>query len=278
MQDSLKSTGDFALVERILELGGASAKVNSDGDKPFAIVPDGCKAISMADYFPPTRIKRQVTLLEAGSFADYVNKFKSPNTLIFAVVSETGVTFKAMLDYHNPAPDLKPAYCEHIAVFSAIETPEWKTWRDADRQVMSQVEFATWIEDNAKLFVEPDGADLLELIRSLHGHQNARFNQAIRLDNGAFSVGYDEDVVVKSANVTKAGSMELPPVLKAGISVFQGSTPYEVAARLKSRVSERQLKLFFETIAKHEIVRESIMLLVKQISEATTIIPLLGNP
>jgi uncharacterized protein YfdQ (DUF2303 family) len=216
--------------------------------------------------------------MEAGSFSDYVNKFKSLNTLIFALVSETGCTFKAMLDYHNPAPDLKPAYCEHVAIFSAIETPEWRTWREADRQVMSQVEFATWIEDNAKLFVEPDGADLLELIRSLHGHNNARFNTAVRLDNGAFSVGYDEDVVVKSANVTKSGSMELPPVLKAGIAVFQGSAKYEVSARLKSRVNDRQLKLFFETISRHEIVRESIMLLVKQISEATTIIPLIGNP
>ena len=50
-----------------------------------------------------------------------------------------------------------------------------------------------------------------------------------------------------------------------------------MSARLKSRVAERRLVLFFETIAKHEIVRESIMLLTKKISESTTIIPLLGN-
>ena len=49
-------------------------------------------------------------------------------------------------------------------------------------------------------------------------------------------------------------------------------------ARLKSRCEDRKLSLFFETIAQHTIVRESILLLVKQISDGTKIIPMLGNP
>jgi hypothetical protein len=36
--------------------------------------------------------------------------------------------------------------------------------------------------------------------------------------------------------------------------------------------------LFFETINSHTIVRESIMLAVKEVSEKTGIIPLLGSP
>jgi uncharacterized protein YfdQ (DUF2303 family) len=244
---------------------------------PFVVIPQSQKVESLEELFPPARIKRTVNLLEAGSFIEYVNRFKTANTLIFANVSETGANFTAMLDYHGAAPDLKPAYCAHVAKFEAVETPEWKIWKAANRKPMNQVDFATFLEDNQSLFVEPTGADLLELVRTLHGHRNARFNTALRLDNGSYSVSYDEDVVVKGTSTAKSGEMELPPLIQAGLAVFQGADAYKVSARLKSRCEDRRLVLFFETVALHQIVRESIMLLVKQISEGTKIVPMLGN-
>lgn len=266
-------------VNRLMELGGNfKPQLPGEGGVPFILVPSGMKAESLAGFLPPPRIKRKVTLLEANSFADYVNRFKSRDTLIFVTVTETGCTFTAMLDYHSQTPELKPSYCEHQATFTAVETPDWKVWKEADREKMEQVDFAEWIENNARLLVEPAGADLLELVRSLHGHKNARFLQSIRLDNGAYSVNYDEDVVIKGGNSTQAGALELPPTIKAGIAVFQGADKYAVDARLKTRIEERQLILYFETVALTEIVRESILLLVEQISEKTSIVPLIGTP
>ena len=223
-------------------------------------------------------------MLEAGSFADYVNRFKTENTLIFASVSESGATFTAMLDYHAAAPALTAARCEHVAVFSTIQTPEWKTWMEANRKPMDQVAFATWIEDNLRLFVSPEGsaapsgAELLELVKSLHGHSNARFNTALRLNTGAYSVAYEEDVAIRGTSTTQAGDIELPPEIVSGIAPFQGGPPYEIHARLKSRVTDRKLVLWFETIAVPNIVRDSILALVKQVEAQTKIIPLLGNP
>jgi len=233
---------------------------------------------SLEQYFPPTRIQQRVILLEAGSFIEYVNHFKGPDTLIFANVSETGADFTAVLDYHGAAPELDPAYCSHIAKFTAIETPEWKTWKAANRQAMDQVKFATFLEDNLTLFVDPSGAALLELVKSLHGHRNARFTSSLRLDNGSYAVSYDEDISVRGTSSTQSGALELPPVIKAGMRVFQGADAYEIPARLKSRCEERKLVLYFETIGLPTIVRESILLLVKQIEDGTSIIPLLGNP
>ena len=247
------------------------------GAVPFVVIPSAQKVESLEDYFPPARIKRTVMLLEAGSFIEYVKRFKTSDTLIFANVSETGARFTAMLDYHGPAPELKPAYCSHVATFEAIETPEWKIWKVANRKTMNQVEFATFLEDNQSVFVEPTGAALLELVRTLHGHRNARFNTSLRLDNGSYSVSYDEEVVVKGSSSTVGGTMDLPPMIEAGLAVFQGADKYKVAARLKSRCEDRRLVLFYETVALHQIVRESIMLLVKQIADGTEIVPMLGN-
>jgi hypothetical protein len=74
----------------------------------------------------------------------------------------------------------------------------------------------------------------------------------------------------------KQATSALPPMIMGGIAVFQGSNPYMVPARLKSRCEDRRLVLFFETVALHAIVRESILLLVKQVAEKTKIVPLLG--
>jgi len=267
-------------VDRLMELGGNfEPQEPGNGGVPFILVPERMKVESLAHLLPPPRIERTVTLLEAGSFADYVNKFKSLDSLIFVTVTETGCTFRAMLDYHSAAPELKPAYCKHQAVFSAVETPDWKVWKEADRKRMKQIDFAEFIENNSRLMVEPTGADLLELVRSLHGHKNARFNMETRLDNGAYSVTYDEDITIRGGGTSSAfGTLELPPTIKAGIAVFQGADKYAVEARLKSRIEERKLILYFETIAITEIVRESILLLVSQISEKTGIVPLVGTP
>lgn len=269
-------------LDRLLELGANLAHVKNlpaeDGHVPFGIIPSGCKAEDLSKFFPLQRIVQSVKLLEAGSFIDYVNRYKTGDTLIFSAISETGVEFTALMDYHTAAPALCPGYCSHRATFVAIETPEWKVWKAANRLAMTQVGFATFLEDNLSLFVQPTGAELLEMVRSLHGHRNARFNTALRLDNGSYSVSYDEDVVVKGSSITSNGELELPPTITAMLAVFQGSDPYAVQARLKSRCEDRKLVLFYETISLAKIIRESILLLVEQVAEKTGIVPLLGSP
>lgn len=265
-------------VDRLVELGvSPEPETVSDGD-PFVVVPSGMKVESLAHLCPPKRIKQTPRFNEVGSFIDYVNRFKTEETLVFANVTENSAEFSAVLDYHAAAPALKPAFCHHTAGFKTMETPEWRAWLKANREPMDQVKFATWLEDNLSLLVEPSGADLLELVRSLHGHKNARFNTALRLDNGAYSVGYEEEIAVKGTSTQRSGEMELPATITAGIAPFQGAEKYKVTARLKSRVSDRQLFLWFETIALHVIVRDSVLLLTKQIAEKTKIIPLIGTP
>lgn len=269
-----------AAINRVLELSAKLGQpiATGEGGVPVILVPSGMKAESLAPYLPPPRIKRTVTLLEASSFVDYVNRFKTSNTLIFANVTETDASFFALLDYHAPAPELTPAYCEHAAKFALIRTPEWKVWTEQDRDPMSQVDFATWLEDNLTLFTEPTGAALLELIQTLSGKQDVRFNSAVRLQSGANKLHFDEDVVLRGASSTTEGDVELPSVLVAGIAPFQGAPKYEVRARLKYRIESRRLSLWFETIGIHVIIRDSILLVTKEVSEKTGIIPLLGNP
>lgn len=266
-------------INRIAELGAVSItpKVHSEGGKPFVIIPDGTKAEDVSGFFPASYIRRSVSLLEADSFADYVNRFKTDDTLLFAAVTEQGCTLKAILDYHTAAPELIPHRCEHVASYATIETPEWKTWMAANRKAMSQVDFATWLEDNSTMFVNPKGADLLELVQTLVGKCDVRFVSGVRLRDGANRLNYEEDVILKGQSTTTSDAVDLPTTLAVGIAPFQGAPKYQITARLKFRIEGRKLSLWFETVAPHTIIRECVLAVVKQVAEKTGITPLLGN-
>ncbi len=277
-----------------------SARVPGSGGVPYTFVPAGHQLQSLEHLMPPQRIKQMPHFIDAGSFSDYVNRFKDPATLIFAQVTPTGATLKALLDYHVPPgrpvdglaedggfpkSDVQtpsaPRYCHHQAFLTLVETEDWKRWIAANRKAMTQVEFATWLEDNAALFNSVKdgalkGADLLELVATLHGKTDVRFNTMIRLKDGANRLNYEEDVGVQGQ--LRSESMDLPPIITAALQPFDGGPTYQVDARLKTRVEGRKLSLWFETVALHKIVRDAILDTVKEVTKATGIIPLLGTP
>jgi uncharacterized protein YfdQ (DUF2303 family) len=183
------------------------------------------------------------------------------------------------LDYHSPILNDAPVpdYCDHIASFSTTPTPEWSEWLKANRKPMQQVEFATWLEDNLHLFTQKGGngtaksgptpADLLELVKTLHGKQSANFGQSIRLDNGAHSCRFEETIDVKGT--MRSGEVILPPFIYGGFALFQGMPAYLVQARLKTRLENRKLVLFFETVALEKTVRDCLDLVTERIEEKT---------
>lgn len=279
-------------LNKILTLGAKETPIkninNTGGEKPFAIVPNDCCALDLSPYFPPQRINQKVLLLDAGSFVDYVNRYKTDRTLIFADVTETSASFIAALDYHGAAPELKPEYISHRAQFDTIQTTEFKAWLAANRKAMTQVEFATWLEDNAKLFTEPSGADLLELVQTLFGKQDVRFTSGVRLQSGGNKLQYDEDVELSGKQA--GGTVEIPKEITATFAPFQGAAAYVIRARLKYRIESRKLTLWFETIALPDVIRHSILSIVNQIAapqrtgedkllltSGTGIVPLLGK-
>ncbi len=265
-------------VDRIAEFGAKAPElVTIEGGRPVVVVPSACEVKSLAAFFPPLRIERKVVLLEHGSFADYVNRFKTGNTVIFADVTDTGAKFTALLDYHGAAPELVPAHCAHVAMFETLPTAEWKDWMANNGQRMNQEAFATFLEEHQKMIQDPPGAELLEMVQSLTGKNDARFNMGVKLKSGAINFKYEEDVVLKGTASTKEGELEFPSSLKAGIAPFQGTDPYEVNARLKFRIESRRLNLWYETITPHLIVRDAVLGITKAISEKTSLLPFIGR-
>jgi uncharacterized protein YfdQ (DUF2303 family) len=270
---------DSVGVNRIAELGAheIELRVNSDGIKPFTTVHGDTRIEDLSEFFPAKQIEQHVALLDAQSFIDYVNRYKTDRTLLFCSVGDLGATFKAILDFHGAAPDLKPGECEHTAAYATTATAEWTSWMANNRQAKNQRQFAEWLEDNAPLFVSPSGADLLELVTTLEGKSDVRFVSATRLQSGGSKLDFNEDVTLKGITNAQQGFVELPKIVKAGIAPFLGAPKYEVEARLKFRIESSKLTLWLETISPHTIVRDSVKAVVKEVADKTGIIPLLGS-
>ena len=266
-------------IQAALDAGRALGKTElimaTAGGAPLAIIPKDYKAeiIDLAKieaYMPkPFRKKGTFAMGDTDSFVRYFNEHKAPASRIFADVDDSGGSFKGVLNFH----DAEPAFGDHIVTFALEQTLEWKRWTAANKVRMSQVEFATFLEENSQLFADPKGADLLELIQTLEGKSNVSINQAIKLQNGQLKVQYVEEVELKGISSTQAGTMVLPTILNVGIAPFHGTKPYAIKARLRYRIESRKITLWYETIDAHLIVREVCKQVVALIVEKTEVTP-----
>lgn len=341
-------------LDKLLLVGGQLTGIQqAPSGEHFIVLPNG-SIQSLAGMMPPTRIRAEVSMTDADSFSDYVNRYKNANTTIFAAIEEGGARLTAVIDYHeapkrpvldqvdsmeqianrcyteyceqvggkafngDPLPKWEefqadpakakqvagwyqvarlsgaksaavptdevsameqPRYCSHLAVLELEQTADWAAWLAADRKIRTQADMAMWLEEYSHMFNHKDclfkGAELLELITTLYAKQDVSYNSLVRLQTSGFSCNYQEATEVGGSQ--GGGKFALPPIIQAGLQPFEGGDNYLVSARLKARIENRQLKLWFETVQLQKIIRDSIIATVKKVSQKTGIIPLIGH-
>lgn len=272
-----------SVVKELLAAGGAmSAKpVDVPLAEPHVLVPPNY-SLKMVPI-PEGKVSRQVKFQDVTSFAEYVNRYMiQGGTLILANVGATQCTLKALIDY-NPDPVLlrgqAPAsWWSHEAVLECVLTPDWKLWMEnnGSNELFTQTEFAQFLEDNERLFRSPGAAELLELVTTLEGKSNVRFNAAVRLQNGKSRLDFEEDVSLQGG--TGTGAIEVPKELVLAIIPFEnGPKAYEVRARLRYRIQSRSLVFWYETIVPHLILRDAAQAVMDAVREKVKCPLLIGN-
>jgi len=266
-------------VQALLDAGRSmGAVVSSFGSVPTVVIPQGYKLETLKHE--AAKVPRSVTFTEPESFAAYVKRFTTAGTLIFASVSDTGCKLVAHLDYHNETT-LETAlnaraWSTHQAHLTLEVTQEWATWmkRNGGEKPFTQTEFALFLEDNERVFESPSGADLLELVSTLEGKSNVRFNTAIRLNSGKNKLDFEEDVELRGGVV--AGSMEVPAKLLLLIQPFSGVPHYRVQARLRYRIVSKALVFWYETVTPHLVIRDAAKAVLLTVADETKVPVLIG--
>jgi len=224
------------LIDSIINALSAK-KIEDNAD--FAVVPEGYSLTDLEQFKDaPRRIKTRIELRSAQSFCDYVIKFAADGASVFCDLK--GQTFTAVLDYH--VDDSTPAWAGHKATYTCPIDSRWKTWTGRNGKQMSQVEFAQFIEDNLPDIVHPAGTDMLTISRNLQAKKKVDFKSDQNLSNGDIQFTYNE------TTTGTAGQLEIPQEFTLGIPVYEGGAPYEVKARLRYRISEGKLTMWYDLV------------------------------
>ena len=249
---------ELAIKELIAQ--GAAQSINKElGNKPFAVIPNDYKAQDLESFLnAPTRVRQRIETKTVESFTNYVKRYAEDASTIFADVDSR--SFRCIIDYHDEADG--PSWGDHIVNYSCPLSREWLEWTKFDRQKMNQVSFAEFLENRAADVVEPSGVELLDIAEKFQVVRKAVFGSSVRLSSGEMQFQYSE--------TNQKGTIEIPEKFKVGVAPFHNGEKYAVEARLRYRIKEGELSLWYELVEPEKVVEDAFAAVVDQIKESAT--------
>lgn len=240
------------------------------GQLPYALVPEGYELEKLEGILPePTRKRGGTKLNDAASFIAVVNDQKSDSTRLYSTVSPP--TFQAVF---NDVADV-PGWRDHRASYHAPLSPEWLIWTDSSGKQRNQTEFAAFIEANMLDIIEPDGAVVLEVSRTLEAKKKVEFASSVRLSDGSVQFNYEEDVQGSALK----GQLKVPESFVLAIPVFENGDPWRIEAKLRYRIAEGgKLTIWYELVRPHKVIEAAVKELRAKIAEETGLSILVGAP
>ena len=260
----------------------------NDGSLQYLLLPPGWQHKVLDEEHvlaAPRRLKAKPALRDKASFIAYVQRH-APNHSRPSVDARTlwctadwtagQLAFHAVLDDHHPHQD-SSAWRDHVASYTPQTSVEWKRWHAQDRKAMSQVEFASFVEDNRASIASVDGfptsAQMFEMAINMEATQDVRFKSAIRLQSGGTQLQFIADDDKQTVE-----RMQLFERFAIGIPVFWQGDAYQITARLKYRVRDGKVS-FWDEMERTDVVFEAAAkTLVDDIRTGTGVPFFFGSP
>lgn len=239
------------------------------GETPYTVVPEGYEVKNLESLLAnPTRKRGSVTLRDVKSFVTLVKAETTVSTRIYGNYNNPG--FVAVFNDHGITG---AGWQDHRAVFHCPVSTEWTTWTKNSGNRMNQEQFAQFIEDNLPDIAQPPAADMLEISRTLEAKKKVNFASGVRLSNGQNQLTYEEEISGTAAK----GQIQVPEEFTIGIPVLEGGIKYAVTARLRYRILEGKMQMWFELVRPHKILEDAIKEVWFQIEQDTGINVLNGG-
>lgn len=260
-------------------------ELKMEGCAPRLVWPADKSVTNLEGALPaPLRKRGSAKLVDAESFASFVNAFKRPGTVLTGDANERGGGFVALFDYHVPgSTDAGAQWTEHSAVMTLEPTPEWARWINVSGKDLDQRTFAEFLEDNAVDLVVPEGTagagfptqqELMSVASTLQIKTDVKFASAVKLQNGQVQLGYVENI---EGGHGANGSMPIPERFGLAIAPFRGTPKYLVTARLRYRGTGGKAVFKIEIERPHKIVESAFNDVRKKLHELTGILPIVGS-
>lgn len=248
-------------VDEILRVGALAADIKDLDGHPLLVIPENSSVVSLEEFLPsPLRKTASLRMRDEKSFVAYFNLHKTEASQVYGQINPPKL--KGVIDDSSAT---EAGWREHVVSYDCPLSRQWVAWADKDGKPQSQEEFATFIERNLLDIVEPSCAEMLEISRSFEAKKKVDFKSAIRLDNGQVQFGYEEEVQGTAAK----GSIQIPETFKIGVPVFENGTGYMLECRLRYRLHESQLRMWYEIINPEKVLEDATQEIWNRIQEQT---------
>jgi uncharacterized protein YfdQ (DUF2303 family) len=211
-----------------------------------------------AKTFLPDTIRQSVTMQTAQSLGAYLDKFKSPASALFANIAQNQIV--GALDYHSAQ---QAALVSHKATLALPFSAEWNLWTGIDGKLMSQLEFARFLDENSEDISSPRGADLVEIVKDMIATETANTTANVKLESDNVNFTFTAATEARS----KGGTLDIPKEFELRIPVYFGEHPVPMKARLRY-ATDGGVKFGVMLMRKEQVRQDEFMRVVEQVSKA----------
>ena len=215
--------------------------------------------VDMLDPRVSDIIQRTVTVWDAASFLAYVHRHVTDPAYLEVWCDLDQRTVTAIIDAPRGAD---PGLAGHVAQLRVKPTIEWTDWARANGQYLTQSEMAEFIEDHLPQFVDPPGAEMLEIATSIQTSSKGSFESAIRLESGQQQFAWREEIEGKAG---RKGTLAIPSQVTIAMAPFQESPAYKITARFRYRVNGGDLRLALKIDRAAQVLETAFSEIVSEI-------------
>lgn len=249
-------------LENLVNKGAATTPI--PGREDIIILPMGRQIADLEEYAnQPRRVVASPRLIDRGSFSQYVNRFKTSDSIITGYLGNG--SFVASIDYHTPPTGdnaINPSWSDHQPRLVLKKSVDFQKLLANNDKKMSQTEFAEFLEDVTHCVIEPDTATLKELVLKFEAVRNVTFKSAPNRVNGNVIFEYkDENQVV--------GKVAVPEVIGFAVAPYEASDPISLAASLRYRLNDGDIKFFYVIQQLDKVNRDAFDAIAESLREET---------
>lgn len=262
---------DAAVITKLAKMADGnvpSLTFTTPDGRTFAVTRDDFKLDNItpankAEEFKPKHVIGNVMVQTAASMIDYVSRFKNADTVLFANIEKSMMV--AAIDYHKAVAGAAPTaeFGSHNATLVLPFSDEWKTWTVVNEKLMSHIDFASFLEENAFDVIIPPGAELLEMCRDLQVKQDVNFGSSIRMGDTS-SINYS-----KEGDVSSKGSIALPLSFSIMLPVYFGEPAVQMTAWIRRQISDGKLRLGYKLMRLEAVRQREFGRVVSEIKAGT---------
>lgn len=295
-------------IDRIVELAnhGAAARIEyidrpfADGGLPEKVPalydPQLRKLLPVKDVLEAYRTgpdrKRGVAVADTfQSFVDLVNRHKTGDSALFGRTEWPAPALTAVIDYHKiGGGETDPGMMKHLVRYPFPVTQEFKDWVEGDGQKMTQVDFATFLEDHISDMAAPEEfevldfrdkfrmsagtpADIIQVSRSLQVTVGQAVKNSFDPRTGAATFTFSEE-----HQTGKGTAVDVPGGFILSMAPFRSGPKVRIVARLRYRVVQGAVVWSYHLWRWQEAVEVRVSGDLLEVGRQTGLPTFLGRP